>query len=46
MASGEQQAVGVDGIPGNKDTILMQIHLKKEARENIFNANISFSRTL
>ena len=39
MPSGEQQAVGADGIPGNKDTILMQIRLQKEGKKNIFNAN-------
>lgn len=39
MASGEQQAVGANGIPGNKDTILMQICLQKEGEENIFSAN-------
>lgn len=39
MASGEQQAAGADGIPGNKDIIFMQIHLQKEVKENIFNAN-------
>lgn len=39
MGSGEQQAAGADGITGNKDTILMQILLQKEGKENIFNAN-------
>lgn len=39
MGSGEQQAVGADGIPGNKDTILMQICLQIEGKENIFNGN-------
>lgn len=33
MASGGQQAVGADGIPGNKDTILMQIHLQNREKK-------------
>lgn len=39
MVSGEQQGVGAFGIPENKGTILMQVSLQKEGKENIFNTN-------